>query len=285
MYPSIITNFPYPTPANTLNAPSHSGLHNLTSSTIGQIETVIGTSDSILGTIIGDLRNPASNGGGHIQTAVTGGTGQTTYNKGDILVAINSSTLAKQTVGTDGQNLISNSSTVTGMNWGNPPGTKIFATASLVGSPNNVEQSIFSTVVAGSTLGTNNVVRATTFTQYLSMNGIVSSVKALFGGNVIASVVLNAVGGVNTSMLGEIKYTLMSNQATNAQRGILQINLRANKPNPFSNQANQSSVISYYASGTSSVESSANQTMGMTLLTNGNPGDVQFDGTIVEKIL
>lgn len=124
MYPSVITTFSYPTPTDRLNNPSHSALHNTTSSAVGQIQTFLGTVNgataSAVGTILYDVRSPNSNGGGHIQTANKGGTGQTTYTKGDLLVAINTSTLSKVAIGQDDDILTTDVSTPTGVKWSSP---------------------------------------------------------------------------------------------------------------------------------------------------------------------
>lgn len=120
-FPSVLSTFNRPLPTDRLNSPSHSALHNTVSSAVGQIEAVIGTSASALGTIMGDIHNANSNGGGHVQTANKGGTGQTSYNKGDILVAQSSSVLTKLAVGADGTLLKANSSVATGVSWGNSP--------------------------------------------------------------------------------------------------------------------------------------------------------------------
>ena len=122
MFPSVFSTFNRPTASDRLDSPSHSALHNTVSSAVGQIEAVIGRSgdSSVLGTIIGDLRSPDSGGGGHVQVANKGGTGQTTYSKGDILVATSASVLSKLSAGTDGQSLIVNSSVAAGVQWGIP---------------------------------------------------------------------------------------------------------------------------------------------------------------------
>ena len=86
-FPSTLSSFNRPTTTDRLNNPSHSALHNTVSSALRQIEAVIGVtgSASVVGTMMSDLRSPASDGGGHIQSANKGGTGQTTFIKGDIL--------------------------------------------------------------------------------------------------------------------------------------------------------------------------------------------------------
>lgn len=116
-FPSTLSSFSYPNPNDRLNNPSHSGIERTQSSAIGQIETVIGTDASIIGTIIGDLRNASSSGGGHVQTANKGGTGQTSFNKGDLLVGQSSSVLSKLAIGSDTQTLVADSGSASGVKW------------------------------------------------------------------------------------------------------------------------------------------------------------------------
>src|SRR3990167_2472058 len=119
-FPSTLSTFNKPTTTDRLNSPSHSALHNTVSSALGQVEAVIGVDgpNSVLGTMMSDLRNPASPGGGHVQSANKGGTGQTTFTKGDLLIAQSSSVLTKLTIGADGQILTSDSTAATGVAWG-----------------------------------------------------------------------------------------------------------------------------------------------------------------------
>lgn len=118
-FPSTLTTFAQPSTTSKLNSPSHSNLHNTTSNAVNQIEAVIGLAGaaSTLGTIQYDLRSPASDGGGHVQSANKGGTGQTSYTKGDILVASSSSVLSKQAIGTNGFALVADSTAQTGVSW------------------------------------------------------------------------------------------------------------------------------------------------------------------------
>lgn len=118
-FPSTLSTFARPNSTDRLNNPSHSALHNTVSSALGQVEAVIGVSgiSSVVGTMMYDLRSPASSGGGHIQTANKGGTGQTSFNKGDILVAQSSSVLTKLAVGTNSYLLVADSSQNTGVKW------------------------------------------------------------------------------------------------------------------------------------------------------------------------
>ncbi len=117
-FPSIVVTLTNPAATNKLNSPSHSGIETAQNNEIIQIENVLGTSTtSVLGTIIGDLRNPASSGGGHVQAANSGGTGQTSYTKGDILIAQSQSVLAKLAIGTNGNALVADSTQSTGVGW------------------------------------------------------------------------------------------------------------------------------------------------------------------------
>lgn len=105
---------------------------------ITQIEAIIGVAgaNSVVGTFEYDVRSPASNGGGHVQTANKGGTGQTTYTKGDLLIAQSTSVLTKLSVGTDGQALVADSNQTTGIKWGVPalkPTQRVYAAASTIG--------------------------------------------------------------------------------------------------------------------------------------------------------
>lgn len=118
-FPSVLTTFTDPTPTNRLNSPSHSSIESAQNSGISQLEAVIGVSgdSSVVGTYEYWVKSPASNGGGHVQTANKGGTGQTAYTKGDILVAKSSSVLSKLAIGSYGQVLQVDSTTDTGLKW------------------------------------------------------------------------------------------------------------------------------------------------------------------------
>jgi hypothetical protein len=287
-YPSTFSSFNRPTTSDRLNNPSHSALHNTVSSALGQVEAVIGLSgdSSTLGTIIGDLRSPDSNGGGHIQAVNKGGTGQTSYTKGDLLVATSSSVLAKLVVGSDNQVLIANSSTASGVNWGVPQATKISATASIitvVGVDGTFpDTSILSVTIPGSTLGTSNVIRYTGLVNnYTGGSGASVLTKAFYGNNQIGSVLIRPTANSAGSIFGEIKVTLFANNSDSLQRGILEVNLRRTSDT----YQNLASVIALRNMNTTSVQSSANQTLGVVITPYGAGQNITIDGTIVEKIV
>jgi len=134
-FPSVLNTFNRPTTTDKLNSPSHSGLHNTVSSALGQVEAMIGVvgNASVVGTLSYDVRSPASGGGGHVQVANKGGTGYTSYTKGDILVAQSSSVLTKLAIGDDGSAIVADASKATGIKWGVPgvkPTIKAYTTPS-----------------------------------------------------------------------------------------------------------------------------------------------------------
>ncbi len=117
-YPSTISAFTNPSSSDKLSTSPHSSIETAQNTDLIAIETFVGTLSSNVGTLVYDIRASASNGGGHVQTANKGGTGQTTFNKGDILVATSSSVLTKLAVsGNDNDILAVNSSVATGVNW------------------------------------------------------------------------------------------------------------------------------------------------------------------------
>lgn len=138
-FPSTFSAFNTVSPSDRLNNPSHSALHNSVSSAVGQIQAVIGLNDgpnaSAIGTLMHDIRSPDSDGGGHIQAVNKGGTGQTAYMKGDLLVATSSSVLARLAVGGNNQVLVADSSAPAGVKWGagGTPTVRVYPTASTVG--------------------------------------------------------------------------------------------------------------------------------------------------------
>jgi hypothetical protein len=119
-FPSVVTTYTDPLATQNLNAPSHSGIESAQNSGLRQLEAVIGVegSSSVVGTLEYFIKSAGSSGGGHVQAANVGGTGQTGYNKGDLLVASSSSVLAKLSVGTDTQALLADSTQAAGIKWG-----------------------------------------------------------------------------------------------------------------------------------------------------------------------
>lgn len=119
-YPSTLSTYTDPLATDKLNSPSHSAIERAQNTGLEELEAFVGTLSSVSGTLMYDVRAAASNGGGHVQTANKGGTGQTSYAKGDILVATSSSVLAKLSVGTDGHVLTVDSTQSTGVKYAAP---------------------------------------------------------------------------------------------------------------------------------------------------------------------
>lgn len=133
-YPSVITAFSTKVNGQIIDA---SDVNNLQTD-VTAIETFVGTLSSTAGSLIYDIRSANSAGGGHIQAPNTGGTGQTSFTKGDILIASSASVLTKLGVGTDGFGLMADSTQTTGVSWKNNAGLTAFtqtftAESSIVG--------------------------------------------------------------------------------------------------------------------------------------------------------
>ena len=141
-WPSTLSSFTDPTPTQRLNSPSHSSIESAQNTALEEIQAFVGTSSSTLGTLYYDIRAAASNGGGHVQSANKGGTGQTSYTKGDIIVAQSSSVLSKLAVGTDGYIFVADSGQNAGVRWTAP-------TASSLGIANPVVRVYTATSIAG----------------------------------------------------------------------------------------------------------------------------------------
>lgn len=284
-FPSTLSSYTDPAPTDRLNSPSHSSVEGEQNDGLEKIEAFIGTLSSSAGTLIYDVRAAASNGGGHVQTANKGGTGQTTYTKGDILVATSASALSKLAVGSDTQILESNSSTASGLRWiPNNTAPKVFVSGSVFsasGATLQGEVSILSATIPGSTLGTNGYLRGTVYVGNLELGTDNLNLKAKYGANTIANIDLNPAGSSATSMAGQIGYVLFAGNAINSQRGQLLVNLSRRRVGLEASVVGLNAVVR----GTSSVESSANQTFVITMQANGTAESINTDGSLVEKVV
>lgn len=117
-FPTSLDTLTNPTSSDKLNSPDHAAQHASENDAIEALEAKVGVNNSAVTTSLDYIiKNAASNGGGHVQTANKGGTGQTSYTKGDLLVAQSASVLTKLAVGTDGQYLRATSSVAAGVEW------------------------------------------------------------------------------------------------------------------------------------------------------------------------
>jgi hypothetical protein len=284
-FPSTFSGFTLPNPTQKLNSPSQSSIVANLSSTIGQLEAVVGLAgdSSVLGTLIGDLRSPDSGGGGHVQTANKGGTGQTAYTKGDVLIATSASVLTKLTVGTDAQILKADSSVATGVKWAEDSTPKVFASASVISITNSsAESSLLSTTIPASTLGSNNAVKAILYVGALNTNTVNDAVtlRVNFGSTSVLSMVVGSISSISTpNVLGEMNLDIIGNNSIDGQRGILRLKA-------FRQSASTITGVTRYGSFVSSVHSGGAQPFGVTAQWNNVSGDnrITIDGSIVEKI-
>lgn len=279
-FPSTITAFPTVNPTDRLNNPSHSALENLQSSTIGQLQTFIGTNASAVGTLIYDVRSPNSNGGGHIQSANKGGTGQTTYNKGDLLVATSSSVISKVVVGGDGQVLVADSTQAAGVKWSTPNATKIAVNTTSVFAVEGQTSTavvLYSASIVGSTLGTNNAIKFTGELRRLAIPNSNFNLVVNYGNNVIASVLILSTSSL-ISATGVINGVIAASGVSN-QFGFVNINAAAQ----VAIEAQPKAVLT--GSGRSSVNSSANQDLIITGQMAVGVGSVVAGIFVVEKIV
>jgi len=284
-YPSTLGTFTDPLANQKLNNPSHSSIESAQNTGIEEIQAFVGTLSSTQGTLMYDVRAAASNGGGHVQTANKGGTGYTSYTKGDLLVASSASVLSKLAVGADNLVLVANSSVASGINWAVPLTTKISNSASIIsiGSIVNVEASIMSVSVPASTLGTSGAVRTTLYVTAMEGNSGSASVlvSAVYGNTKVASVLFLPlqVG----SVAGKFEYTLIANAATNAQRGNFFFNLV--------DGGTKTSILTNpnlpFVTGTSSEDSGSIKPVGFVARFSNSGADdrIEINGYTVEKIV
>lgn len=134
-YPSVVTTLTNPNPTDRLNSPSHSGIETAQNTEITALETFVGTISSTAGSLVFDIRSSNSDGGGHVQSAVKGGTGQTAFTKGDLLVGQSNSVLSRLAVGANNAIPIADSTAATGIRWaanpaGGIPTVRIYSTPS-----------------------------------------------------------------------------------------------------------------------------------------------------------
>ncbi len=268
-FPSTLSTFTNPNATDKLNSPSHSSIEGKQNSVLGQLEAVIGVdgANSVVGTITSDLRNPDSGGGGHVQTANKGGTGQTSFAKGDLLVATSSSVLAKLTVGADGFSPVANSSVAAGIQWQKVK-SKLGVSASVITLVDTVsETSLMSVVVPGSTLGTSNAINATLYVDDYTYNGSPSMLLvANYGSTTVASVMLTTALGTNAvQKRGKIEFDLLANASASVQRGNFLLDIKQRQLNPGLS-LESASVLGMQAleTGTAAIDSGADQTIGVT---------------------
>lgn len=287
-FPSVYNSFNRPAASDRLNNPSHSALHNTVSSALGQVEAVIGLStSSAVGTLMYDVRSPDSNGGGHVQTANKGGTGQTSYTKGDLLVASSSSVLSKLAVSsTTGEVLIADTTRAVGVRWGATVANKIAVYNSVVAKGTgqaSVNTILYAASIVGSTIGINNAIKFHGNLQKLAMDtSDTLSVHLNYGDNLVASVV---IGNPTQSVVGGglIDGAIYGNNSSVAQLGYLRVQSQTNKADISTNGG--IAIVYGYAYGNSSIQTSADQTLTITAsMASVGKSSILTGAFLIEKI-
>ena len=300
-WPSTLTSFTDPQPTDRLNSPSHSSIETNQNTGLEELQTYIGVitgaSASVQGTILYDIKSPSSNGGGHVQTANKGGTGQTTFTKGDILVAAGSSTLSKLAVGTSNQILQVDSGTATGIKWAVSPGGKIHIENTIYTPSSLGEYSILSASVLGSTLGSSNAIKATTYINHWQAAANPSSMIAtyFYGGSRVASIAFVTLG--NGLVRGTLTHTMIAS-TTGVQKNILEADFISSdlnsssylsgpinfRPSNTTQNPSVAAIVKGHAFSFSSINSSATQNYGITIHMTNDTAFMSVAGTILEKI-
>lgn len=115
---SIDTNPGDPTPTETLAAGGHANLHSFVQDAMIAVQTYLGATASAVSTSITYLlTNVLSIDPGHKHTAVSGGTGNYTFAKGDILAARSAAIIDRLAVGGDGKVLMADSTQTDGLKY------------------------------------------------------------------------------------------------------------------------------------------------------------------------
>lgn len=219
-FPSTISSFTNPLPTDKLNSPSHSSIETAQNNELVQIENVLGTDAAVLGTILGDLRSSSSGGGGHIQSANKGGTGQTNYVKGDMLVATSSSVIAKQAVtSVTGYVLLADPTTSTGITWG-VGSSRIFTGTTSITTASTTRTSLFTATIPGGLLGTANAFQGRAYLGVVNGTAGVSNMtlEMEYGGNNI-TIQPQAINNNDTNVKeGYMNFLVVANGAVNSQK-------------------------------------------------------------------
>ena len=230
-YPSVITSFTNPQPTDRLNSPSHSSIETAQNTGLTELQTFVGTLASTAGTLIYDIRAAASNGGGHVQAENKGGTGQTSYTKGNILVATSSSVLAKLAVGNNGEFLTADDTQNGGVRWAaaSPFIGLVTTQSSFIGGTSFigvVETTVYSSVLSAGFFGTNTGLRVRGNFQIKQTvaDGNAATANVKYNGSVVAQIDLGhaAIGGNGTSIdyKGSWNSVILNNNNIAAQRSL-----------------------------------------------------------------
>ena len=288
-FPSVLSTISDPAATDRLNSPSHSSIESSQNDAVEKIETFVGTLSSAVGTLMYDIRAAASDGGGHVQGANKGGTGQTTFVKGDLLLAQSSSVISKLAIGANSDVLVADSSQQLGVRWGAARIAVSHASVSTFNFDRSSTMSVLSVNILGSTLGITGVIRATIpmivgvgYGTEGALRGLVNFNvgygTSSFWGSVATQ---TSVGAIMASFAGAFITEIIAASAVGAQRLISRGIFVTESINP--------SVKGFYRSSMIAEESSS--TLGFTVsfrstsdAISSSALGVLTDGYIIEKI-
>lgn len=266
-FPSIISTISDPAATNKLNSPSHSSIEQAQNDGIKKLETFVGTLSSAAGTLMYDIRAAASDGGGHVQATNKGGTGQTSYTKGDTLIGSSSSVLTKLAVGSNNQVLMADSAQATGVKWatlGSSNTTVVIDnTATNYVNATADDTTWYSESIPGSTLGATGGIMTKIFFRAIATANTYSPItfRLKYGSNtMVTSSMAGAAFNVGT-LYGYVESLITANAATNSQIGSFKLFATTNVAGATP------TFLSAGGNGTSSIESSANQNLILSIQT------------------
>lgn len=149
------------------------------------------------------------------------------------------------------------------------------------------ETNVFSVSVPANTLGTSSAVRAVIFVSNFNYDDTNSTltIRAKYGTTTLATLVIDpSAGDVTAAQAGRVTFNLIANAATNAQRGILEVDLYKNQLDPKS--ATQVAYTKAVNSGTAAEDSTGalNIIVSVQWGTATNDSDFNTVGYIIEKI-
>lgn len=196
-WPSVLTAFTNPAPTDRLNNPSHSSVEGAQNTALTELQTFVGTQSSAVGTFYYDIRSSNSDGGGHVQGVNKGGTGLTSYTKGDLLVASSSSVLTKQSIGTDNYVLTADSTKANGVGWAPISPTVGFDTTPTTLLNDGTETTVYSSVLAAGFFNANAGLKisANHSVKWTTNSGPVVTVNVKYNSSVVATLALSTAGG------------------------------------------------------------------------------------------
>ena len=213
----------------------------------------------------------------------SGGANASTTARGVVEEATQAEVDAKTAAGGTGARLFINPSTTLN-------NISKLAASGASGSVTNTtdETTVMSVSVPANTLSTSNALRATLFVSNFNYAATEATltVRAKYGATTLATIILDPSGAASTAAeRGVIAFTLIANAATNAQTGILQIDLSKDNLDPDS--AVQVTFAKALATGTATEDSTGALNIILTVqwATVSTNNDFDYRGYVIERLV